>query len=876
MQANPDELDYGEDRMIKLLLATTALTCLASPALARTDPAGPVQTAPPTAPADDQTDAPRGADTGGIPDVIVTAQRRAERSQDVPIAISAFSAEQLRASGVGSTLELGQVVPNLISQNNTGLGSANAYYLRGLGNTETIATFDPPVGTYVDDVYISRQNANNFNLFDVERIEVLRGPQGTLFGRNTTGGAINVILAQPGHAFHGFAEVGYGSYDKKLARASVDLPLAPTFSIKVSGYWQDDHGYVRDTSTGQRLNDGDSWGVRLGLRGDLASWARYSASYTHINDESENLLNFLCDPNNPTRCDGRFAATSLREDPVTPPFTGFTRIGGASPATLSGRKAGYGLGNFVKTDLVTSRLEVDVAGQTLAFITGYLSQTQNYALDFYDGRTGGPTLTNPFPAPMANPRGTFTIVQDGSNTQFSQEVKLNGSLGAGLIDYVTGVYYLHEDNRTDFADVFATSATANLLLGDRTLRNSTNAIAGYVQGDLNVGQFKFTAGVRYTDEVKRLGYFDQRPECQVATPAITCLFNQNFFVPANGTTIPVTAPVPLRQEAKVWTPRFAANWKPDAESLVYISATRGFKSGGWNARGYTPQTVLPFSPEKVWSYEAGAKTELFDRRVRLNVTLYQLDVTDLQTPSGIVNPVNGSISFVTRNFANYRNRGVEGELTVVPVPGLSLFANASFATDKYVLKQGQPTYDQYGILSVVAQQAACRQALAAGKIPGGANTPATQPSIANCAAGIVTANGGIATPVRTPRFILALGGNYRAQFGDGYSLVPSVSANYRTMQQVATSNFTVFTGGITGTNGTFTYNPYGGTPVIGSFSKGGWLVNAGLALNLPDNRFQLSVNCTNCFDEALVQSALVNTTYYNPPRMWTVKLRTQF
>ena len=143
---------------------------------------------------------------GGV-EIIVTQRRSGV--QNVPIMISAFSSAQLQSQGVANTLELGRFVPNLVSMNNTGIGSANAFYLRGLGNTETIPTFDPPVGTYVDDIYLSRQNANNINLFDVERVEVLRGPQGTLFGRNTTGGAVNVILKQPGDEFGGFAEIGY-------------------------------------------------------------------------------------------------------------------------------------------------------------------------------------------------------------------------------------------------------------------------------------------------------------------------------------------------------------------------------------------------------------------------------------------------------------------------------------------------------------------------------------------------------------------------------------------------------------------------------------------------------------------------------------------
>ena len=183
----------------RFLIATTALSALMSmPALAQ--------------------DA--AEEESGIKDIVVTAQRRAESVQDVPIAISAFTSEQLSAQGVNNTLQLGQYIPNLVAINNTGLGSANGYYLRGLGNSETIATFDPPVGTYVDDIYLSRQNANNLSFLDVQRIEVLRGPQGTLFGRNTTGGAISIIMRDPGEEVGGYVEAGYGRYDRKLFRGS--------------------------------------------------------------------------------------------------------------------------------------------------------------------------------------------------------------------------------------------------------------------------------------------------------------------------------------------------------------------------------------------------------------------------------------------------------------------------------------------------------------------------------------------------------------------------------------------------------------------------------------------------------------------------------
>ena len=143
-----------------------------------------------------------------LEEVLVTAERREASVQDVPIAVSAYSEEMIERLQIDDTLDLINVVPNLFGGNNTGLGTANMYYLRAQGNDESISTFDPPVGTYVDDVYITRQNVNNVALFDVERIEVLRGPQGTLYGRNTTGGAISVVMKKPSDTMQGYVEAG--------------------------------------------------------------------------------------------------------------------------------------------------------------------------------------------------------------------------------------------------------------------------------------------------------------------------------------------------------------------------------------------------------------------------------------------------------------------------------------------------------------------------------------------------------------------------------------------------------------------------------------------------------------------------------------------
>ena len=682
-----------------LFCAGSLLALISAPALA--------QTAPAAAPG---SRAATPEQQEGVSDIIVTAQRRSENVQNVPISITALGQQQLEERGISNALQIAQFVPNLTAMNNTGLGSANAYYLRGLGSTETIPTFDPPVGTYIDEVYLSRQNANNLSLFDVERVEVLRGPQGTLFGRNTTGGAISVIMAQPKDVIGGYAEVGYGRYNKKLARASIDLPLAPGFSAKISGYFQKDDGYVKNVTTGQRLNDDDGWGVRLGLRGELSPSVKWQGSYAHIVADGENILNFVCNPLDRSQCNGRYASTGLSKTPGT--FAAFP---------IHGRKANYGLGVNNDSDLITSKFDIGVGGiGTLSLITGFVNQVQQYGLDFFDGRgSAAPSIANAYPTPLQLPKGGFTFLADQKSNQFSQEVKLSGSVGNGLIDYVGGVFYIHENVSDDFADILGTATGAGaIVLADRILRNSTNAIAGYFQGDVNVGILKFTAGIRYTDEIKHLDFHDNRAICAVAPLPANCLDTVNLFVPANGSTVLTTQAIPTKLETKIWTPRFAINVKPTEDILLYASATRGFKSGGWNARETSPSRILPFGPERVWSYEAGFKAQFLDRKVRLNADVFQLNVTDLQVLSALVNPLTGGLSFITRNPANYRNRGVEAELTLAPARGLNLFANMGYSRDHYVLKANVPAFDQYGIQSVVTQQANCKLALAAGKVPG--------------------------------------------------------------------------------------------------------------------------------------------------------------
>jgi iron complex outermembrane receptor protein len=799
------------------------------------------------------------AEERGVGSIIVTAQRREESVQDVPIPITAFSQEQLETRGIANALEVAAFVPNLVGLNNTGLGTANSYFLRGIGNTESIATFDPPIGTYIDDIYLSRQNANNFSFFDVNRVEVLRGPQGTLFGRNTTGGAISVYLSDPGDEIAGFAEVGYGSFDRVMARASIDIPLADTFSAKISGYFQDDEGYAINTTTGERTNESDGWGVRLGLRGELSDTVTWKGSYIHTYADAANVLNFDCDPANPSNCDGRFVTTGLRED------GNFTSA--VFGPLLTGDKNDFGLGNEATMNFVSSNLEIELSDDwAVNFITGFVDLSQEFALDFADGR-GLPSTTNPVPPVLGYTFGGFTISNDGEHTQFTQEVKFTGSLGEGFIDVVGGVFYFHEDNRTDFGDIFTLPFAPPpdgfpFVLADRVIDNTAEAWAGYLQADFNLTDaLTVTAGIRYTDEEKTFEISDNR-----GTGPGT--LNTANLIATNGLAIPT------EQSVSIWTPRFAFNYEVNEDILLFASATRGFKSGGWNARGTSPTELLPFGPETAWSYEVGAKTDLFDRLVRFNITAFYLDVSGLQTPSAFIRD-DGSLAFITRNFADYENQGIEIELTTVPVDGLNLFASVGYQDDNYDIDAGAPVLDEFGVQSVAAQQADCLSQLAAGLLP---NT-AGPDGAAACGVGIVAPDGSIAEPVRTPDWTFAIGGSYDADFGD-FTLTPSINANWRSSSEVGTSEVTLFDQPVTGLSGaTIPANTLGlGNPIVpasGSFSESRWIVNAALTLS-NINGWALVAECKNCFDQEAVESALANFSYLNPPRTWTIRAKYDF
>jgi iron complex outermembrane receptor protein len=692
----------------KLFLTVSATALVAAPVLA-------------------QTTAPSPTPAAAVGEVIVTAQRRSENLQSVPIAVTALSPATLAIDHISTTMDIARVVPNMFAANNVGQGSANVYFIRGLGQTESFPTYDPQVGTYVDDVYIGRQNANNMALFGVDQIQVLRGPQGTLFGRNSTGGAILITLDKPADTFGGTAEFGYGAYDRFFGSASVNIPISDQVKTRFSVYGITDDGYVQDKTTHNTLNATHDYGLReaVTIKPAGLSNVEWDLSADYARNNAANVLN---QP-------GSGGANG--SDRVS--LSGFSTIPGSLSPYLTGTKGKLGQGVIVDSWGFASNIKADFSAGTLNFITGFRGLSQALGVDFPDSALG-PAV--PFDLGAI---GQFALAQELRSYQYSQEVKWTGDIGSRF-KYTTGLFYLFETNDDNFG------AVANLgpligasyfpfPLGDEFTKNETTSIAAYAQGDYRItAALTLTVGGRFTHEVKNLDATPNAPGLGFTTTQI----NQAGYL--------------TKLKANEFTPRVALDYQIDPDLMVFVSATRGFQGGGWNGLAFTAATFNNYAPETVWSYETGFRYQTPDHKLTFNTTAFYEDVSKYQLLSDNV----VAASFVTTNAANLRAYGAEFDSSWRPVEHLTLSANVGLMDATY--------YDASA--AVKLQQAQCAAA------PGVAN--------ANCGQGIVNLGGHLAQPTYVPPVTAAANLSYEWVFSH-FSLTPNIGVQWTAREQVSTS-----------------------------------------------------------------------------------------
>lgn len=587
-----------------------------------------------------------------IAEVIVTARRRAESLQNVPVSVSALDANRIVELQAENIAGLQNAVPNLYIDR--GDGANTVIFIRGIGQNDSLAFADAGVGVYVDDVFVARSQAAFLDLFDVERVEVLRGPQGTLYGRNTIGGAVKFVSAEPPEQVGLYVEAGGGNFGYQALKARLGGPLSDDLRGKIAVAAIERDGYATNTLDG--ADDGDT--KSLAWRGTLA--------YTPTDSTRISLsVDGKRDRPDTSRSPVRETSVTGFADPVGAPFSPTT-----FPAATNPYRVDVNANDM--SDLsawgVTLKAGVDLSDAwSIESITSYRDMDFDLALD-----------TDGTPLPILD----ILVLQDAD--QFSQELRATYDAHAGFTA-VAGVYYFHDDDLTfsgvddGSLSVFGFPVTlfglATSSLADT--HQKTESMAAFADASYDLAsRLTLSAGVRYTYEEKE----SRRRFENFFDPAISVVENTPPFLSGVG-----VAGTELAGKAHfdAVTPRVSLSYRATDDAMFYASAARGFKSGGFDGRGTTNFGFQPFDPETVWGYEVGLKSTWVDGRVVANAALFYNDYQDLQVTSFGADPVSGTFVSLFTNAAKARTQGAELELTARAAAGLTLNAAVGYLDAKY-------------------------------------------------------------------------------------------------------------------------------------------------------------------------------------------------
>jgi iron complex outermembrane receptor protein len=575
-------------------------------------------------------------------EVIVTAQRRAENIQKVPVSITAFSGRRLQELGIDRPIDLTMQTPNVGVFTIFGDAQQPSFSIRGISLLSFSDSFEPPIGMYVDDVYVGSGVGQSMQLFDIERVEVLRGPQGTLFGRNTTGGLFSITSRRPTAEFSLDATAQYSSYDDVMLELAMGGPISEHLRYRIAGRYNNNEGWSKGFLDGRRYDDVNTVAVRGSLEADLgdAVKALLVLSYGKADQATPGfgITGFL-DPLTGAEC----SVARIRSGECAAPSIGNLTgndLGGFRPGRTPGQSAAsFGNKPHQKVETFNAAFHVNADlgdGLSLTSITGFGTTEKDYFEDlvvFSDG---------------------FTMEAE----QFTQEIRLDG--GTGPVTWVAGMYYFNDDKDLGSFDptpVFGFSTDANQL-------TESWAVFGQARWAVN-DKFGITAGGRYTDETKDLHY------------------TTDFGIDETRS-----------QSDGQFTWRAGIDYQMTPETMLYANVSTGYKSGGFNAQFvFAPDGVNPVDPETIISYEAGLKTIFWDGRARFNASAFFYRYDDIQL--GIfVNLPSGGFATRLRNAGDVEGKGAEFDLQVTPIDNLDIrvgagFVDTEFVTSAIIVSAGQ-------------------------------------------------------------------------------------------------------------------------------------------------------------------------------------------
>ena len=588
---------------MRLSLSTAVALVLAAPVLAHAKPAD------------------AGA-SSQVEEVVVTAERRETKLQQTPIAISALTSKTLTDAGITRVEDFANMLPNVYIDDRNLRGQNIA--IRGISADLNNPGLDQGVGIFLDGVYLGRATAGNSNLFDLERVEVLRGPQGTLYGKNTIAGAINYITRKPTDQFQAEADVSYGNYNAVTADAVVSGALIPgKLFASIGGSVDERDGIIKNLTTGTRLDNRNGQSGRIVLVGKPTDNLEVVVRADVARDRTHSGANEVLD-------NGAFTGLPFEEP---------------APSTRTVHQ------DF---DAVQNRDSWGVSGEvnwstpagTLTSLTAYRG------LNWHNLNDNDDTDLNIL----------ATGINEGQ-TQVSQEVRFASNTN-GRFDYVVGAYYFHQGLNTDSHAVVGPDLGVypDTITADIFARVDTDSYAAFAHGEYHFNdQWSLAAGVRYTDEEKKV------VQSQIGDP----------YQLLQATQAPRTL---TRSEGNV-SPTVSLNYKANPNLFLYFTFSQGYKSGGFNIFSIVTPATKPsdnaeYKPESVNNFEIGLKSEFFDHRLRFNASAYYMDYKNLQENQLILTGITSQ--FQTSNAAKARSMGIELEVAGRPTRELQLGATYGY------------------------------------------------------------------------------------------------------------------------------------------------------------------------------------------------------
>ena len=631
-----------------------------------------------------------------LEEVLVTAEKRSQSIQDVPLSVAAIGGNDIRVGKVTGLNDIAMRVPG-VAFNEFNVGEPRIY-IRGIGNSSDSAASDQAVGVFLDEVYIGRTGGVGFDLFDLERIEILRGPQGTLYGKNTSGGAINIVTSRPSQDNEVRLSASAGNYAMTNFQGMVNGGITDTISGKLVAQYQQRDGYGKNVITedqiatlgdlsnsryigksigasgnGDELDDADKRAVRGQLLFDLSDTMSLLVGGDYSKDKSNGTCRHLQNLDDAVAGLGPFWALGMSQKYMNDDRNCSTQFNVDQEREISG---------------VMARFEWDLGWSDFLSISAWRESDYN----FVDDLTGIPLLdlTAPSPPGVPLPPGSWTPPEnvidgvDENASQFSQEFRLTGSQGS--LDWVSGVFYMEEDvdRKEEYYTQYNTLLQGGFGLagiGDVlfTQKNTTTSMAAYAQVDWHfTEQWTLTYGGRYSYDKKK-----------ITQDAIDLL---GGGVPTGVPLILPEFPAPVKADDdwSDYTNKVSVSFQPSDDMMLYATFSQGYKSGAFPSQANLPSVAAtPVDPETVDNYELGMKSTWWDNRIQFNVTLYDMDYSDLQ-----VFELNNRLLLVLSS-AQAESKGVDVDFNILLMDNLTLSTSYNYSDATYTdfTSSGGANYD---------------------------------------------------------------------------------------------------------------------------------------------------------------------------------------